>query len=183
MVLWCDGLKDSASRKRKHVPADSDSEDELPSAKRSPAVKEREKRLEETMNKLVKRYEHSYTMMQLRIWAEMYIGGYHKSLDDPPTTSMFSRAGNSDCQKKKTSQESVVETVTQVAKQISSALSPPPHSTSSSAGTSPARAIESRSKCYKQLIDLKNLSVSGILSGEEYQAEKDAIMNSLKKLH
>ena len=40
MVLWCDGLKDSASRKRKHVPADSDFEDELPSAKRSPAVKE-----------------------------------------------------------------------------------------------------------------------------------------------
>ena len=180
IVLWCDGLRDSTSRKRKHVPADSDSEDELPSVKRSPAVKEREKRLEET---LLKRHEHSYTMMQLRIWAEMYIGGYHKSLDDPPTTSMFSRAGSGDSQKRKTSQESVVETVTQEAKQISSALSPPPQSMSSSVGTSPARAIESRSKCYKQLIDLKNLNVSGILSDEEYQAEKGAIMMSLKKLH
>lgn len=60
-----------------------------------------------------------------------------------------------------------VENFTEVAKNLASALS----SLSTSSGnpasviTSPARAIEGRSKCYKQLLaDLKGLKIAGILS-------------------
>lgn len=34
--------------------------------------------------------------MQYHIWAEMYVGGYHKSLADFPTTSMIIKAGGGD---------------------------------------------------------------------------------------
>ena len=51
-----------------------------------------------------------------------------------------------------------------------------------SIGTSPARLIDSRSKCYKQLTDLNNLKQSGILDDGEYIDERKAIMEMLVKL-
>ena len=47
---------------------------------------------------------------------------------------------------------------------------------------SPAKVIDSRSKCYRQLSEVKSLFESGLLSDEEYQVEREAIMNTLKKL-
>jgi hypothetical protein len=52
----------------------------------------------------------------------------------------------------------------------------------SSLGTSPAKPIDNRSKCYKQLADLSNLKQSGLLSDAEYASEHEAIMSMLKKL-
>lgn len=182
IVLWCDGLrqceKSSSTRKRKRV----DSDDcELKSTKKIPVIKEREKKLDEAMDTLEEKHGQMYTQMQYRIWGEMYVGGYHKSLADPPTTSMFDRAGGNDTRKKKVGADTrVVETFAEVAKHLTNSLSPAANSTTT--GTSPARAIEGRSKCYKQLVELKNLKVTGILSEEEYQNERDAIMASLKKL-
>ena len=49
-------------------------------------------------------------------------------------------------------------------------------------GHSPARVIENRSRCYKQLTELKNLQVNGILTSEEYASEREAVMASLKSL-
>ena len=45
--------------------------------------------------------------------------------------------------------------------------------------SSPAKTIESRLKCYRQLSELRNLVESGLLSNEECQI---AIMDTLKKL-
>ena len=42
--------------------------------------------------------------------------------------------------------------------------------------------IPHTSKCYKQLAELKNLKDSGVLLEEEYAAEREAILNVLKKL-
>ena len=119
-----------------------------------------------------------------RIWGEMYVGGYHKSLTDHPTSSMFVRAGGNEIQKKKVSSDAkAIETFAEVAKHLS-AISPSSSSSTSSGSsvTSPAKSIESRSKCYKQLTDLKGLKAAGILTQEEYEAEKVAIMANLKKL-
>ena len=63
-----------------------------------------------------------------------------------------------------------------------SAISPSSSTSSGSSVKSPAKSIESRSKCYKQLIDLKGLKAAGILTQDEYEAEKVAIMVNLKKL-
>ena len=108
------------------------------------------------------------------------------SVDDPPNTSMFARAGSSSIVHRKKSDSGVAESLADFVKHLSSALSPPTHqsnaiaSRAASAGTSPAKSIDSRSKCYKQLSDLNNLKITGVLSDEEYQMEKTAIMNILK---
>ena len=50
-------------------------------------------------------------------------------------------------------------------------------------GDSPAKIIDNRSKCYKQLGELRNLKESGILSDAEYATERAAIMSTLKNLN
>ena len=64
---------------------------------------------------------------------------------------------------------------------ISSALLPRPSLPSSQpVGTSPAKVVESRSKCYKQLNDLNQLKASGIISEAEYTEEKESVMSVLR---
>ena len=60
--------------------------------------------------------------MQCRIWSEMIVGGIRTSLEDPPTSSMFSRASSG--KKKEEGNKSMAEALTQAAVAISSALSP-----------------------------------------------------------
>ena len=54
-----------------------------------------------------------------------------------------------------------------------------PTSGSKASGDIPARIIDNRSKCYKQLGELKE---SGLLSEAEYTTERAAIMSTLKNL-
>ena len=87
--------------------------------------------------------------MQYCIWGEMLVVGLYESITDPPT-SMFPRAGGGSASIKKNNSSSndVAKAITQIA----SALAP-------SVGThqrianvcSPAKIIENRSRCYKQL--------------------------------
>ena len=66
---------------------------------------------------------------------------------------------------------------------ISSAFSSRPSLQPSSGnplGSSPAKLIDSRSKCYKQLSDINNLKLSGVLSEEEYCCEKEAVLSVLQ---
>ena len=53
----------------------------------------------------------------------------------------------------------------------------------SSLRNSPAKIIDSRSKCYKQLSELSNLKQSGLLSDAEYASERDSVMSMLRKLN
>ena len=119
--------------------------------------------------------------MQYRIWSETIIGGIHKSKDIAPTNPLFLRAGGTYPKKKSAAGN---DALTQAVTDIATALNPKPIP---NVGTnqllnSPAKIIESRSKCYRQLSELRNLVESGLLSNEEYQIERDAIMNTLKKL-
>ena len=78
---------------------------------------------------------------------------------------------------------SMAEALTQAAVAISSTLSPRSSLPSSQpTGTSPAKLIDSRSKCYKQLSDLNSLKASGILTEDEYAEEKESVMSLLRKL-
>ena len=62
--------------------------------------KEMEEQIESTMEQLQSMHAKKYTQMQYRVWSEMYIGGVHSSLDEPPTTTMFLRAGGVQLKKK-----------------------------------------------------------------------------------
>ena len=183
VVLWCDGLK--CDKKRKSTR----SENSEPPAKKKKASHEdredKEERVLNTIDELQEKHGSAYTPMQLRIWGEMIVGKSHASFTVCPKTSMFVRAGSSVPAKKKSDSSQMTDAVTQAAVAISSALSPHsdlPTCTSSGTGTSPAKLIEARSKCYKQLHDLNNLKTIGVLSICEYDDEKEIVMAMLKKL-
>ena len=192
--LWCDGLKVEGQlrkkRKKKHSDDDDDSEDDQP--KKKSAKEEREDKLKQAMDTLTKKHGSNYTQMQYRIWSEVYANGMHTDLDSPPTNSMFKRAGSGtgtpSTKKKQTDSTSpeMAEALTQAASEVSSAIvaafTPKSAVPSTSTCVSPAKVIENRSRCYKQLSDLQSLRSQGLLSEEEYVREKDAIMGLLKKL-
>ena len=122
-----------------------------------------------------------YTPMQYHIWEEMIVGGLYSSNNECPSTSIFSRAGGKELSNKKSD---VAEALGEVAKHVSAAFSGAIPSARSSSGNiaSPAKSIDNRSKCCKQLGELNDLKSAGVLTEEEYQSEKEAIMATLKKL-
>ena len=193
VVLWCDGLKvkpSSISNRRKRArESDEDETDEADETctrsrkkkTKMSAQEEREEKVQSILRKLKDKHGTSFTPMQFRIWSEMHVGGIHSSLEDPPTSSMFVRAGTG--KKKGEGNMSMAEALTQAAVAISSTLSPRSSLPSSQpTGTSPAKLIDSRSKYYKQLSDRNSLKVSGILTEDEYAEEKESVMSLLRKL-
>lgn len=181
VVLWCDALREVQAKKSKQriTENESDSDDEGQKSKRKKSTtKEREEKVQEHVDYLKEHHGgQGYTTMQYRIWGEMFESGLHTSLDNPPQTSMFERAGGKETPKRRSG------SATEIAVQaIASALTPSRVATSIPSTSSPGKVIENRSKCYKQLGELKNLRSSAILSQEEYDSEKEAVMDTLKKL-
>ena len=191
VILWCDGLRRPIQSKRsigEYSDDDTDSEElprknrtSKPRKKKKKEVDHRNEAVEQTIEDLKRVHSSSgYTPMQLRIWSEMYNGGVYSSLNEPPTSTMFVSAGTPTVKKTFTKSDSLTQPITQIATALS------PGTTSSSRGpmlaVCPAKVIENRSECYKQLADLSNLKQSGLLDDEEYAAERQAIMEVLKKL-
>ena len=177
VLLWCDGLgkepkeaeKNTCTCRAKTSMIDSsDSDDEAPPSKRSKKG-DRDDKVQRCVEDLKEKHRQSaYTPIQYRIWAELLIGGVYRSTSEVPTHfTMFIRAGTGGAQKRK---GNVVASV-QAASTSTASL-----------GTSPAKLIDNRSKCYKQLADLSSLKQSGLLSETEYASEREAIMSMLKKL-
>ena len=170
LILWCDGLSKSTSKR---------SDDTEPTSKKrklkptKDSTKDEE--VQKVVEKLMTKHGTNFTTMQLRIWAEMINGGLHSSYDNPPTTSMFSRAGPTSNK----SGPSVNQVIVDAAKAFTSSLS---GRATSSRCSGPSELIEDRSKLYKQLSELHNLKTANVLSQDEYEAEKETIMELLKKL-
>ena len=135
------------------------------------------------MSTLKQKHEKLYTQMQYRIWGEMVVGNLHSSMEEPPVTSMFMRAGGATPKRTK-SDEGVREALTFISSLLSPSSSSTASQTSSSAAgaASPAKLIDNRTKCYKQLAELNNLRSTGVLNEAEYHIEKDSILATLKCL-
>jgi len=181
--IWCDGLRqgDNSVTKRAKRKSPDTSRSSVASKKKNSSQEERDEKVASYNSQLKQRHGGKFTPMQNRIWAEMLSSGIHESLDQPPTCSMFKRAGNGDCRQKP---ESVTfsEAITSAAVAISSALAPNSSVPVSQTKTSPAKQIESRSKCYKQLNELSNLKANGVITEDEYIVEKNAVMAILRQL-
>ena len=186
IVLWCDGMtlaKETKENRKRPVPVFSDDEDDddLFEKKKKKRKKKREDsatadKVEEVIQKLKAKHGNTaYTQMQFRIWSEMIVGGLHQSQDDHPETTMFARCASGYAKKKSSN------VVVKAIDKLSDALSPKQNS-GSNQGHSPARVIENRSRCYRQLTELRNLQENGVLTLEEYMSEKEAVMASLKSL-
>ena len=176
LTLWCDGLRKCRPKRKKGRQLDfyEDEEDcEVPKKKKK--NEEREDKIQGLVDELKKKHGEKYTQMQYRIWAEMMVGGVYKDRDTPPASTMFKRSGgNFDMGHKK-------DNFTKALTQIASAVTPS-RSVTSSTGTSPAKAIEGRSKCYRQLAELKNLRDTHVLTDSEFEAEREAILDTLENL-
>ena len=116
--------------------------------------------------------------MQYRIWAEMILSELHISSEEAPNTSMFIRAGGSTPKRRS---NDIADALTRVADKISGVLSPS-SSPKAVVSLSPARVIENRSKCYKQLAELNNLKCTGVISASEYDIEKNSVMQTFQGL-
>ena len=180
VVLWCDGLKGEEggkSKKRKQNDLDSEeSDEEETDYQRRPSNKKckyklKDSKLEKIVANLKQEHGTTFTALQYRIWAEL-IDGDLTSSTKPPENSMFTRAGRGGGTTQKKSE--VAEALSEVAKQISCTFNTPSSQSN--------RSIEDRSKCYKQLSELNDLKLAGVLTEDEYTAEKGAIMEALKKL-
>ena len=176
ILLWCNGLRKIVSEKRnprkrksKSVDnSDSDSCDDTPSTKVRKET--RDDKVKCCIEELKEKHgQTTYTCMQYRIWAELLSGGVYSSTSEAPTHStMFMRAGSGGIQKRKSHSTAQANST--------------PMLTPTSTSGSPARQIDNRSKCYKQLADLNSLKESGLLSEDEYATEREAILNMLKRL-
>ena len=109
----------------------------------------------------------------------MVNSGMHSSQEEPPNTTMFHRAGGNTPSRKKDHSGPTIQVLADAATTIASALSPRAPPVAPSTGTSPGRLIEHRSKLYKQLSELKNLYSTGILTEQQYETEKNSILNLL----
>ena len=96
IVLWCDGLACSGPvhKRKKITGSDSDDSDAAPNPKLKKKTRDREDRVQDILDKLKKQHGDRFTIMQYRIWSEMVAGGMHGTTSEPPTTSMFVRAGS-----------------------------------------------------------------------------------------
>ena len=181
MTLWCDGLKEeecAKNKKRKQVKLDSESDEEEADFQKKAGNKKRkyklkDKQLEKIVADLKEKHGTTYTALQYRIWAEL-IDGELANASEPPENSMFSRAGRGSTSSSTQKKSGVVEALSEVAKQLYSTFNPRQPTGQSN--------IENCSRCYSQLSELNNLKLAGVLTEEEYAAEKCAIMNALKNL-
>ena len=97
-TLWCDGLVCDAHVKPSRKKASNSDTDEATSTRtKRKKTQEFDDRVREIFGELKQAHSGKYTTMQLRIWAEMINSGMHLSTSDPPNTSMFNRAGPTNC--------------------------------------------------------------------------------------
>ena len=105
MVLWCDGLKIQGTSSKSSEESDSEVEEVSKSTKQKKKKRKVDSDTEDRVRATIKELKEchanaGYTVMQFRIWAEMFVGGVHPSLDEAPKSTTFLRAGGGAAPKK-----------------------------------------------------------------------------------
>ena len=145
-------LKRSAKRGKK-----SRNDDFEDNRKKQKKADDRDKKVQDTIDLLSEKHgDKSYTPMQYRVWSEMHTGGVHSSLDSPPNSTMFHRARSSGPKKKNHTSE-IASAIGNLTSALSPKLVTPSSGGTSGSARSPAKLIDNRGKCYKQLSELKTL--------------------------
>ena len=118
MVLLIMKCNDTSSWKRK-IAASDDSDDDLSNLKKK---KDRDEKVQKIVDDLKSKHGLKYTMLQLRIWAELISSGLYTNSSEPPCdNSMFQRAEGKQCTKKKADND-FTQVVVNTAIAITSAL-------------------------------------------------------------
>lgn len=159
--LWCDadqgGGSDKSRKRKRDAELDEDN-------------------VEKIYQELKKKHSNLYTVPQYRLWARMLHCDTHDNYDVPPSIPMFSES-----QPKKKKELPIGDGVVVISR---SAMSPLSVQTPDvrTVGVSPGRSVDLRMKNLEQLRCIQNLFDDSILSLEEFKEQKQAILDSIRKL-
>ena len=188
VTLWSMGIAAEAN-----IPADGQkrpldkngSRGEEPVSKRAKAqsvLEENKGLLADYEHQLQQKHEDKYSRFQIKIWAEALASGQYSDLDTPPGYAMFGREKD-----KKTSKDGNVEVVMSgmmnMMNTLCQALTPkvtPPERRP--VGLSPMKKAELRSTYLKQLSELRQLCDNGILTEDEYEEQREDLIDSMRNL-
>ena len=188
LTLWCTGINiEKERRKRDH--SESESDDNTAEDTRNPkrskctsAIKAREAERDSIVSELRERHGSTYSAVQYRLWAEMKMGHTWDSLEKAPPYPMFGEKRH----RRHSAGGELNEALTGLANSIVGYLSPQTNTyrtSSCSSGTlSPAKTAQLRSKYMEQLSDLVKLREIGALTNEEYEEQRQVIVDSMRKL-
>ena len=184
--LWCDGKEPPESEC-----GSSDEDEGQPKRKkkkksskkpRKTKVDQREEELETIFQQLKEKHGSKFSGPQLRLWARMIVAKTHDDMDEPPNVPMITGT----VQKSQPQKESLTDAFVSAATAIAKAFSP---SQASIVGTetqkvpfSPGKKLDLRMKNLEQLRQLQKLYEDGILSQEEFDAQKKIVVLSLNHL-
>lgn len=127
----------------------------------------------------------SFSKPQLRLWARMINCGTHDDYSEPPRVPLIT--GTAPKRRKTDSSTEVSDAVTDAARAVAKAFSPPPPNPPSAGisgpiGVSPGKTVELRSKNLEQLRYIQQLYEDNILSTTEYEEQKCIILSAIRKL-
>ena len=157
--LWCDADQGGGSDRSRKCKKDEFDEDNV----------------DTIYQELKKKHSNLYSVPQYRLWARMLHCDTHDSYDTPPAIPMFSGS-----QPKK---QRVGDGVVIIPRSAMSPLSVQNPERDVSVGVSPGRSIDLRMKNLEQLRYIQNLFDDNILSLEEFKEQKQAILDSIRKLN
>lgn len=181
ILLWCDGKSANTSNKRKDDASDA------PPPKRS-TYSSCEEELDKLVEELQKVHNEKYNYVQYKLWARMIKSGQWSDKETPPNLPMITgKAAH------KEKRNDVAETIATAAVAVVRALQSPTQSTPTKQdtiqktnnppeGISPGKRVQLRSQYLKQLKDIQLLRDDGVLTAEEFQAEKNSILKTLKSI-
>lgn len=182
LTLWCTGVSNEKERKKRERESESDDNASEKRMKRSSAAESKEAERDRILTELREHHGTTYSAVQYRLWAEMKMGHSWDSLETPPPYPMFGgkrHRGHS-------ASGELNEALTGLAKSIAVALSPQASTSHGSSSTStlssPAKTAHLRSKYMEQLSDLVKLRDIGALTNEEYEEQRQVIVDSMRKL-
>ena len=170
IILWCDGLKKSISESKKgaiSISSDSSEDEEeiqetvkrkgrgqrkqtkkrmVRQGRKEKKGEDKDKKVQATIDQLTAKHgDKTYTPMQYRVWAEVYLGGVHPSLDSAPTSTMFNPAGGGGGSVKRrmghTGASEVVSTIGDLTCALSRSPRLIPSSSGSTSVSSPATSL------------------------------------------
>ena len=155
VVLWCDGLKDKSGKRKKKCEDGDSSEEEDAGSVKSKRKKSEDNAKEKAVAKTVTELQEKH-------------GGTYTQIQYRIWSEMLNGGIYS----------SLINPPNTLMFQRAGGVDHKRNMNSSSQ----SKSVDMRSKCYKQLTELSALKSNGIITEEEYEREKKAIMHTLKEL-
>lgn len=182
VTLWSMGTATEPTNGQKR-PLEKNGEEPVSKRAKAQSISEEKKaRLADYEHQLQQKHGDKYSRFQIKIWAEALASGQYSDLDNPPGYAMFGREKD-----KKSNKDGHVEVVMSgmmnMMNTLCQALTPkvtPPERRQ--VGLSPMKKAELRSTYLKQLSELRQLRDNGILTEDEYEEQREDLIDSMRNL-